>query len=250
MSRYGTPNTAYGGGVRYGYRHDVVVPTSREGVIIFPTNKTTGRMDYSMYQQVMTQNLISNEEVASFLQGVDAFVQPVFKSDFLDLMKIGPWIFMVAMIVLIIFMLGSTMGFIRTSLPFYQIPMLVSVIIVILAIFLSVANCVVVAHVKRKIKEAKEKVQAYILQYNSAFQARGYFWVAPANFPYWIELWTANTNQGMSAGMVVNTQPMGGFNMQQQYMMLPQQQTPSYIGNYGAGSQFNSPLQQQSFSPV
>ncbi len=251
MSRYDSSTTPRRGGIHFGLRHhNVIVPASRAGATVFPTNKTTGRIDFSMYHPPLTQSLISDEEVASFLQGVDAFVQPVFKSDFIDRMKIIPWIFLGLLILLAIIIMGIIMEFIKTSIPIYISPLIFFGGIVILGTFFQIAHYFMVVHVKRKIKEAKEKIQAYLLQYNGAFQAKGYFWVAPANFPYWIELWKATE---MSAGMAVNTQqPMGGFNVQQQYIMLPQQQTPSHIGSYGAaGSQFNSPLQEKSsFSPV
>lgn len=235
-STWSSLTTAYKEGeLSYKFKHTAVVPMSREGAIVFPTNKTTGKIDYSMYQPTMTKGVIPIDEIANFLQGIEAFVQPIFKSN-LEALQSRLWtIFLVVLVVVVIFTGADIGGLLNTGLSESAISVIALLIIVILGVGLFVYNHVAVTDVRKKIQASKEKILVYLQQYNGPFQAAGYMWVAPENFPYWIELCTATPDQGMSVGIV---QPMGGLNIQQPYMMLPQQQTPGY-----GESHFNSPLQ-------
>ncbi len=51
-----------------------------------------------------------------------------------------------------------------------------------------IINCVAVANVKDLIAESKNKIMPYVQARNQAMKGKGYLWVTPIQFPYWLEL--------------------------------------------------------------
>jgi len=181
----------------YSYGYPATVPSSREGALVFPVDRQNGKVEYWMYSPAMTQGAISIEEVAAVLQGVDAFIQPIFTSKLITFLKCFPWIILPVIPGMFVFFFACTFGLIIIDMPFYLFPIMISVTMVVLIIVAAVFQCLLASYIREKTKEAKEKIQPYLQLHNDTFQARGYFWVAPVHFPYWIELWRESSAQGI-----------------------------------------------------
>ncbi len=179
------------------YGHPVTAPSSRDGALVFPVDRQKGKVEYWMYSPAMTQGAISIEEVAEFLQGIDAFVQPIFKSKLMAFTKWFAWILLIGFLGVLGLYLASMLGFIDTGMPLYYVPLIFAGTVGAIVGIGSVFQCILMCYAKKKTQEAKEKIQPYLQYHNGRFQARGYFWVAPVHFPYWIELWRETPAQGM-----------------------------------------------------
>ncbi len=214
------------------YGHPVSVPSSRDGALVFPVDRQKGKVEYWMYSPAMTQGAISIEEVAEFLQGIDAFVQPIFKSKLITFFKWFPCIFFLGFIGTFGLYFACMFGAITTDVPVYILPLVFAGTILSLAAFAAVIQCMLNSHIKKKTQEAKEKIQPYLQYHNGRFQARGYFWVAPVHFPYWVELWRETPAQGM---------PMVSGVIQGEQVYV--QETP----NYGIGGVELQPRMQKGY---
>ncbi len=169
----------------FGYRHNISVPSSVNGVIIFPVDKEEGKFDSSKYSPELTQGAISTEEIEHFLQGIDDFVEPIFQSDVLSDAKSFSMMIILLMILLFVILEGVTMS---ADIPTFVVAPIFVVLMLVLAAVYAILDRIATSYVKKKIKEANEKIGTYLQIHNGAFKEKDYFWIAPVGFPYWIEL--------------------------------------------------------------
>jgi len=218
---------------RLGYKHTIVVPPSTKNCLIFPVDRVKGNFNMNFYDTAMTQGRVSSEEIASFLQELDPVVKPIFNSRMNSFLKfyqrkLHPC-FMLGLVVL--FALGvffMTRGALKL---FFVLPGVFAAIF-LSTVIIMIINCLHVANVKSLIKESKDKIMPIVLSKNTDFKRKGYFWVAPHNFPYWIELWTEEaSNMRVQYGLQ-------GMSLPQQYG-INVQEIP--YGNASSTVDYSSP---------
>jgi len=182
-----------------GYQHKVVVPSSTTKIIIFPVDRVKGKFSLQFYDPAMTRGRVSREEVARFLEELDPMVKPIFKTRLISFLKCYQTMYPFLAIGMVIgFMIGMIMGFLSGSFKIFLVfPALFAAFWLSLVIIL-IINCSHVAGVKRKIDESKARIMPFVIGRNPEFQRKGYFWAAPHNFPYWIELWVDEASQMVS----------------------------------------------------
>ncbi len=217
-----------GGRLRLGYRHTVLAPVSTSNSIIFAVNRETGKFEFSHYNPSMTKGAISYEEIANLLQELEPMVKPIFNSPVISFLKwyqkIHPFVViavMISWILLIVFGTRENDVKIYIVIPAIAGTFLAWIVIVLLI------NCIAVGNIKDLMEESKHKIMSYIQPRNQSMRGKGYFWVVPTRFPYWLELW-------------VEGAPMQAVSMEQQYGIPIRQEVPYY---YPASNQV-SPLMQ------
>ena len=219
--------------LRLGYRHNVVVPVSTNNAIIFPVDRSEGKFDLSSYDPAMTRGMVSSEEVASFLQELEPMIKPIFNSPVLSFLswyqKLHPFAMIALFFVwIIVIVLGARSGSLKV---FVILPAVFVAFMAWIGIVL-IINCNAVSNVKNLIAESKSKIQSYVQARNQSMRGKGYFWVAPTQFPYWIELW-------------VEGAPMMAVSMEQQYGIPIREEVPYYYPS-NQPSHFNYPSNQHS----
>ncbi len=216
----------------YNYGYPVTVPSSIDGALVFPIDSRKGKVEYWMYNPAMTQGAISIEEVAEFLQGIDIFIKPIFKSKFMTFLKWFPLVIFLAIVGMFIFFFLCIFGLVAINIQLDFFPAMIFITMVVLVIVAATSQCVLSSYVRKRTQEAKEKIQPYIQLHNGNFQQRGYFWVAPVHFPSWIELWRESPVDGIPVMMP------GVMNIQEdQGEEVYGQQRPSYGVELKSGMQ-------------
>ncbi len=199
-----------------GYKHSAVtVPSSTEKIIIFPVDRTKGKFSLQFYDPAMTKGRIQREEIERFFEELDPMVKPIFNTKMNSFLKCYQTIYpFLAIAIIIGFLVGMFMG-IRSETPYgFFIGPAIFMAFWLSLVAILIINCSHVAGIKRKMDESKAKIVPLMIARNPEFQRKGYFWVSPNNFPYWIELWVNDAPQMMT--------------IEQQYGIPMREQVPYY----------------------
>lgn len=205
---------------RYTGRRIVIIPPSTDRTIVFPYNWWTRKFNSTHYFPGMTNNAAPTEEITQFLEEIQRQLADYHSAaghKCIRIMAFGIILIFIAFGVAIpvsISSMAKTVSAGESSGFPTVIPIAFGILFGYLFLFI-ILNAIFAARGRSKLREVKESVTTFILQRSADCKQRGFAWILPTNFPYWVELWRIDSMQSM--------QPM-----QAPYTAVPMQQLGLY----------------------